>query len=144
MIERARREVYGGEGNEEQDGAALPAPKSQLVRYQPPKVINSPQQKFSMGDSVLLLPGKETGIVYRPADDTGTVIVQVREEKRAVNHTRLRLQVPASQLYPPDYDFSVIFDTVANRKANHILGKRYDATAQVVYEANEGIIQPTR
>ena len=40
-----------------------------------------------------------------------------------VNHKRLKLFVAASQLYPKDYDFSIIFDTVENRKARHKMGK---------------------
>ena len=39
------------------------------------------ERKFTMGDSVLVLPQKETGIVYRPADDSGDVIVQVKGGK---------------------------------------------------------------
>jgi len=140
LIARAKQEVYGEHDDHKQPCTALPVPPSRLVRYQPPKENRNPSGKFTMGDSVQLLPGLETGIVYRPADDAGNVIVQVRDQKRAVNHTRLRLQVPASELYPPDYDFSVVFDTVANRKAAHILSKRYDDRAQRVYEANEGII----
>ena len=37
-------------------------------------------------------------------------------------------------MYPEDYDFSIVFDSVANRKARHILNKRYDREAEVRYE----------
>ncbi len=33
------------------------------------------------GDSVLVLPEKEIGIVYKPADENGDVTVQVKREK---------------------------------------------------------------
>jgi len=97
--------------------------------------VHKPQeQRFTMGDSVVVLPQKEQGIVYRPSDENGDVIVQVKGEKRVIKHTRLQLRVAAAELYPPDYDFSIIFDTVANRKASHVLDKRYDADAVVVHE----------
>jgi len=89
---------------------------------------------WQMGDSVEVLPDGEKGIVYQPADDHGNVIVQIKGEKLAVRHNRLKLLVPASELYPEDYDFSIIFDTVQNRKARHILSKRYDAEATVIID----------
>ena len=45
--------------------------------------------------------------------------------------------VAAEELYPPDYDFSVVFDSVANRKASHVLGKRHDPTKVIVHETIE-------
>ena len=64
--------------------------------------------------------------------------VQIKGEKRAVRHNRLKLLVPAAELYPEDYDFSIVFDTVENRKAGHILGKRYDPDACVVHREGKG------
>lgn len=34
----------------------------------------------------------------------------IKKEKKLINHKRIKLKTPASELYPPDYDFSVIFD----------------------------------
>ena len=85
-----------------------------------------------MGDSVMLLPSKKNAIVFRPADDEGNVIIQLQGQKMTVRHNRLKLLVPAAQLYPPDYDFSIIFDTVANRKAAHTMARKYDPDAVVV------------
>lgn len=136
LLERAQMEVYGRQDpslavREEQ---SMPVPKSRLVRARAQKQGNSPVGKFSMGDSVIVLPEEEIGVVYRPADRNGNVVVQVKGEKRAVKHTRLRLKIAASELYPPDYDFSIIFDTVENRKARRIVERRYDPGATVVYD----------
>ena len=135
LLERASREVYGG--TPQAEPKAMPVPKSTLLRIPPDKAINDPSRKFTKGDSVILLPEQENGIVYRPADEQGNVVVQIKGEKQVVRHTRLKLLVPATELYPPDYDFSIIFDTVANRKASRILGKRYDPTVEIVREQNE-------
>ena len=51
------------------------------------------------------------------------MLVQIRKEKKMVNHKRLTLRVPAAELYPEDYDFSILFDTVENRKARHRMSK---------------------
>ncbi len=133
LLARARREVYGGPEQPAQE--TMRAPRSRLMRIEPVKPVNEAASRFCMGDSVAVLPERDTGIVYRPADEQGYVIVQVKGEKRQLRHTRLELLVPAAELYPPDYDFSIIFDTVANRTASHILGKRHDPGVAVVHEA---------
>lgn len=109
------------------------APKPSRLISRPGSPSSSPALTWQMGDSVEVLPDKEKGIVYQPADEIGNVIVQIKGEKRIVRHTRLRLLVPAKELYPDDYDFSIIFDTVANRKARHILSKRYDEDATIIH-----------
>ncbi len=131
MLSRAHRAVYDGEETAKAETPAMQAPKSRLTRQGPQ--VKQKFTKFTMGDSVLVLSEKETGIVYRPADDNGDVIVQVKGEKRKIKHTRVQLRVSAAELYPPDYDFSIVFDSVANRKASHVLGKRYDADAVIEY-----------
>ena len=94
-------------------------------------------QRFSMGDSVLLLPDKKNAIVYRPADDEGNVVIQFQGRKMTVKHNRLKLLVPASELYPQDYDFSIVFDTVANRKAAHTMTRKFDPEAVIVLKEGE-------
>ena len=89
-------------------------------------------ERFTMGDSVMLLPDKKNAIVYQPADDDGNVVIQFRGRKMTVKHNRLKLLVPAAELYPPDYDFSIIFDTVANRKAAHTMDRKFDPDAVIV------------
>lgn len=116
------------------EGRAMPetqpmhVPSSRLVRLK--QAAQLPQ--YTMGDSVRVAPGGEVGIVYRPADDKGNWLVQVRGEKRVVNHTRLALLAKAEDLYPAGYDFSIVFDTVANRKAAHLMERKFDRKAEVV------------
>lgn len=135
LLDRAYAEVYGAHNPAyRSEQTAMPSPKSGLARAQEAPVKPGAAEKFSMGDSVTLLPDHDIGIVYRPADDEGYVVVQVKGEKRRVRHTRLRLKVPAAELYPPDYDFSILFDTVENRKARHVQSKRHDPDATVILE----------
>ena len=60
------------------------------------------------------------------------MVIQLQGRKLTVRHTRLKLLVPASELYPPDYDFSIVFDTVANRKAAHTMNRKFDPDAVII------------
>lgn len=110
---------------------ALPVSRGRLVKK--PAPVLEKESRFQMGDAVMVFPQKEKGIVYLPMDENGNVIVQVKGCKRPVRHTRLQLLVPASELYPENYDFSIIFDTVENRKARHTLERKYDADAVIIH-----------
>lgn len=81
--------------------------------------------KFQMGDSVVVYPQKKIGIVYRSADSEGMVTVQIEGKKQKIKHKRLKIKAKAVDLYPPDYDFSIIFDSVANRKARHSMTRKH-------------------
>lgn len=83
------------------------------------------EQKFRRGDSVMVYPDKKIGIVCEPVNEKGVLRVQLPGKKIWINHKRVKLQVAASELYPPDYDFSVIFDTVENRKLRHDMERKY-------------------
>lgn len=83
------------------------------------------QEKFRRGDSVMVFPDKKIGIVCEPMNDKGVLRVQMPDKKIWINHKRVRLQVAASELYPEDYNFSIIFDTVENRKKRHDMERKY-------------------
>ncbi len=131
LLTRARQVAdHGPETKAEPRHRLMHIPATRLERL--PRKSEGSFERFSMGDSVLLLPDKKTAIVYRPADDDGNVVVQLQGRKLTVRHTRLKLLVPASELYPPDYDFSIVFDTVANRKAAHTMDRKFDPDAVII------------
>lgn len=137
LLKRAHQAAYGNlmephQGVKQPDGvvsdkarpnaALLP----QIVKEKAgPSQTPSRSEKFNIGDSVLVYPQREIGIVYARTDEKGEIGVQVKGEKKRINHKRLKLKLPASQLYPENYDFSIIFDSVANRKARHLMEKRH-------------------
>lgn len=92
------------------------------------------KDKFHMGDSVMVYPQRKLGIVFAPADDKGDVGVQIQKRKLFVNYKRLQRKVAASEMYPEDYDFSIIFDTVENRKARHQMDRKYVPDMEIKYE----------
>lgn len=131
LLRRARQIVdFGVTAKALPDGRhRYPASKlRRLSRHEAGEITS-----FEMGDSVALLPGNQTAIVYQPADREGNVVIQLQGEKMTVRYNRLKLLVPASELYPPDYDFSIIFDTVANRKAAHQMSRKYSPDSVIVH-----------
>lgn len=89
------------------------------------------EEKFDIGDSVLVSPENFLGIVYQKANERGEFGVMIKREKHLINHKRLSLSVSAEELYPDDYDMSIVFDTVANRKARKKQQKRHDPNVVV-------------
>ena len=73
----------------------------------------------------MVYPQKEIGIVYQQEDEEGMLVVQIKGRKRKISYKRVKLLAPASELYPPDYDFSIIFDSAENRKARHQMSKHH-------------------
>ena len=131
LLERARQVADHGPGTgPESHRRFMRIPATRLQRLS--VKTEGSFERFSMGDSVLLFPDKKNAIVYKPADDDGNVVIQLQGRKLTVRHNRLKLLVPASQLYPPDYDFSIVFDTVANRKAAHTMERKFDPDAVIV------------
>ena len=102
-----------------------------------PDTLKEVAEKFTVGDCVMLISNRETGIVFRAADEKGEVGVQIKKQKHFFNHKRLRLVVPAGELYPDDYDMSIVFDSVEDRRARKIMSKRHDPNIKIVTERND-------
>lgn len=80
---------------------------------------------FQRGDSVMVYPDQKIGIVCEPANEKGVLRVQVKGKKIWINQKRIKLLVPAEQLYPEDYDFSIVFETAEHRKLRHDMERKY-------------------
>ena len=110
-------------------------PVTPLESKEPQKETHPPRsQTFNIGDSVTLYPQKIIAIVYQRANKKGEIGIQIKGKKQLVSHKRLKLKVAAAELYPDDYDFSIIFDTVENRKARHLMDRKYVAGNTVVVD----------
>lgn len=100
--------------------------------------LYAPNDKFQIGDSVIIYPDKKIGIVCEPVNDKGVLRVQLQKKKIWINHKRVKLHVAASKLYPDDYDFSIIFDIVENRKLRHKMSKKHIEGAEIILEKDNG------
>ena len=91
-------------------------------------------REFQLGDSVMVYPDKKIGIVCRKANEKGVLRVQMADKKIWINHKRIKLHVAAKELYPENYDFSIIFDSVANRKLRHQIDRGKIVEEQIVID----------
>jgi len=91
------------------------------------------EQEYNIGDSVMIYPDKKIGIVCGKVNEKGVLRVQVKGKKIWINRKRVKLHVAASELYPEDYDFSIVFETVENRKIKHDMSRKY-TEATITYE----------
>lgn len=132
MLDVARQAAYGN----------APAAQSPLVQTSGgPRIQRdrpAPRQKdlsgkFRLGDSVMLYPDRKIGIVCEPVNDRGCLRVQLPDRKIWISHKRVKLHVAADRLYPEDYDFSIIFDTVENRKKRHDMERKYTGDMTIEY-----------
>jgi hypothetical protein len=101
------------------------------MRFEAPKTAPARALSYGRGDSVRVYPERQIGIVYAESDALGMVGVQLRGKKMLVPYKRLKRIAAAEMMYPDDYDFSIVFDTIANRKARHVMEKRHDPTAVI-------------
>lgn len=141
MLEMAIRSAYGDNGtdmyhfqNKKNQNNARINLKSKIVKAKKTKDTSKLTAKFSRGDSVMVLPDQKIGIVCEPVNEKGVLRVQLPNNKIWINHKRAKLLVAADALYPEDYDFSIIFDSVENRKKRHNMERKY---TQEVIESEE-------
>ncbi|MCL2159921.1 MAG: DNA mismatch repair protein MutS, partial [Oscillospiraceae bacterium] len=128
-------------GENPQDKANIYVPK--LEKEQTKAHEANPHAKsFSRGDSVYISPKNNVGIVCREADKFGNLTLQIKDElgkkKRIkINHKRLKMLAKSEQLYPENYDFSIVFDSVETRKSHKIMNKRHDESLSVAVENDD-------
>lgn len=153
MLERAYKEAYGKRSEsspkpidtdlletlqkDSETESSKPTMNALIIKEVPEKIKNSRSLRFNIGDSVVVYPQKKIGIVYKKANEKGEIGVQIQKEKLLINHKRLQLKVASTELYPEDYDFSIIFDTVSNRKARKKMTKGYQADIEIVYDKEQ-------
>ena len=98
---------------------------ARITKAKNEKRIQKFHTKYKIGDSVMILPEKKIGIVCVPINEKGVLRVQLPNKKIWINHKRVKLHVAAKELYPKDYDFTIVFDTVENRKKRHDMQRKY-------------------
>lgn len=134
MLRNAVKAAYGNDGKDMFTEGEQELHRERGKKIQKRKEFHGNEklaEKFHMGDSVMIFPDKKIGIVCKPANEKGVLQVQLRDKKIWISHKRVKLQVAATELYPEDYDFSIVFDSVAVRKARHQMGRKYQEGLQI-------------
>lgn len=130
MLKVAIRAAYGEDAVEsykfqKADSDIIKRNATKITKSSKTKNSRSLSTKYKIGDSVMVYPERKIGIVCEPINEKGVLRVQLPNKKIWINHKRVKLHVAATELYPEDYDFSIIFDTVENRKKRHDMQKKY-------------------
>lgn len=128
MLNRASEAAYGKpmflEDRNETSRKKVSGPK--IKKHKTAKTsVQERMTQFNLGDSVMVYPERKIGIVCQTTNEKGVLRVQMKGKKIWINHKRVKLYVPAAELYPEDYDFSIIFDTVEKRKLRHDMERKY-------------------
>ena len=125
--------VSAAYGEEAVSFYSFQTPEQDMIKKGTAKIIKAKKgkqnaelsTKYKVGDSVMVYPEKKIGIVCAPINEKGVLRVQLPDKKIRINHKRVKLHVAATELYPEDYDFSIIFETVENRKKRHDMQRKY-------------------
>ncbi len=130
MLKTAVRAAYGEEAVEtyqfqNTENVIHKRNANKISKSKKPKTNREIGKKYKLGDSVMVYPDKKIGIVCAPVNEKGVLRVQLPDKKIWINHKRVKLHVAAAELYPEDYDFSILFDTVENRKKRHEMQRKY-------------------
>ncbi|RJX37728.1 DNA mismatch repair protein MutS [Paenibacillus pinisoli] len=92
-----------------------------------------PKRAFQKGDVVWIYPLKRSGFVYRPADERGNVIVQVKGEKLNFNQKRLKPYIAKEKLYPGEsYDLDIVFESKEHRKVRHEMSRKHVEGLEII------------
>ncbi|MFM1652872.1 endonuclease MutS2 [Brevibacillus sp. B_LB10_24] len=83
------------------------------------------ESPFQLGDRVYVSSLQTSGIVCELENHKGELGVLVMNKKIKVNKTRLTLQIAGSELYPDNYDLSIVLETKENRKKEKQMKKRH-------------------
>lgn len=95
------------------------------------------EPKFKLGDCVYISFMDRTGIICEPENSKGEYGVVIMKKKFKINQKRLSLYIKTDELYPEDYDFDIVFDTVENRKNKHIMSKRHVEGIKVIIKEGD-------
>jgi hypothetical protein len=113
----------------------------QLARHKARKALEDEKRRLSsphrVGDCVYVTTMGRTGIVCEAENARGEIGVMMLRKKFMISHKRIRPFLEGKDLYPDDYDLSIVLDSVQNRKARHKMGKRHMEGLQIVTPAEE-------
>lgn len=118
-------EAVGAYSFQKKDAVLQRSGTNRIIKSRKPKDSVKLRTQYNLGDSVMVYPDKKIGIVCEPVNKKGVLRVQLPDKKIYINHKRVKLHVAAAELYPEDYDFSILFETAANRKIKHDMERKY-------------------
>ncbi|NDI33808.1 endonuclease MutS2 [Chengkuizengella sediminis] len=114
------------------------APKKRFKKIKKEQKSKSEElPQFHIGDNVFIPSLKQYGIVYKPTNEVGEVVLMIKGEKKVLNHKRIKLHIKAEELYPENYDFDIIFESKENRKKRNQLSRKHVEGLSIEYDKDE-------
>jgi DNA mismatch repair protein MutS2 len=107
-------------------GPAANLPEPGLPPKRGPKSAPASQtveRPLQVGDLVQIPSMDEKGIVCTLPDAKGRVRVQIKGKKMEIAAKRVKLQIPADQLYPEDYDLDIVLLSKEERRLKKRIAK---------------------
>lgn len=141
MLRRAAEAAYGAGAacapsltGTEPGGELKREAAPHIVKKKTPAARKKQKREYQVGDSVMVYPEKKIGIVCEPENEKGVLRIQMPDRKLWINHKRIKLHVAADKLYPENYDFSILFDSVETRKLRHQMERKHVEGAELCIE----------
>lgn len=117
----------------------IPEAKVELVDVAGMKESPPEERPYRLGDSVYISSLEENGILCELPDARGDVMVIVKDKRLKVNQKRIKLHIPAEQLYPDldNYDLDIVLLSWEDRKLKKAMNKRHVAGKERVLQTKE-------
>lgn len=90
------------------------------------------ETSFNIGDNVFIGFMNRNGIICELQNSKGEYGVMVMKKKLKINKKRLSLYIDSKEMYPEDYDFNIIFESVENRKMDKLMTKRHVEGGEII------------
>ncbi|HEY3314528.1 MAG TPA: hypothetical protein VGL40_04510 [Bacillota bacterium] len=96
-----------------------------------------PERPWQLGDSVIINPLGQQGVVAELPNAKGEMVIFTRGKRVTVSHKRVTLLVGAEHLYPEGYDLNVALYTWHDRKLMKDMGRKPVEGYRVIREGPE-------
>jgi len=81
--------------------------------------------KFVIGDQVYIKSLDTKALIFEAENQHQEIGVFMNKTKSYIHKRKIKLLIPASQLYPEGYDFDMIFKSKDYRKREHLLNRKF-------------------
>lgn len=94
---------------------------------------------YKIGDCVFVTSMNRTGIVCELENPRGEVGIMIMKKRFVINKKRLRPYIDGKDLYPEDYDMSIVLDSKDDRKKRKMMSKGH--VEGLTIEVHGGTVQ---
>jgi DNA mismatch repair protein MutS2 len=108
-------------------------PPTEATKKKQPKV----ESLYKIGDRVFVSSLKTAGIVCELENHKGELGIMIKQKKVKVNKKRLTLHIDSKELYPENYDFSIVLESKENRKKDALMKRKYTEGLKIEHPSED-------